>query len=275
MVLYFCDRCGYSTNHKNRFREHLNRKNICAPTLYDSHINEVLHKYGLTPDESQNTKMLPNHTKMLEDYVNKKTPNHICLYCYKNLSRLDSLKRHHKICKMKEKKEKDIIEENIELKKTLMEYKNQPNITNNTINNINNIVINNYGNENLSYVKESELTKYVKNLPPGLLKFIEKVHFNPKHPENNNLRITNRKDNFIQIRKKNKWLLEDKNEIINNLLIDKYQYLEQHLSQINSNELTHQDHRLIERFRQNYDVNVQYVKNLLKRVELLILNNSH
>ena len=70
-------------------------------------------------------------------------------------------------------------------------------------------------------------------------------------------------------------MLEDKNEIINNLLIDKYQYLEQHLSQINSNELTHQDHRLIERFRQNYDVNVQYVKNLLKRVELLILNNSH
>ena len=84
----------------------------------------------------------------------------------------------------------------------------------------------------------------------------------------------NKKEHYIQVRRKNKWLLEDKCETINNLLIDKYQLLEEHLSQLDKNTLTHTDKRIIERFRNNYEGNVTYVKNLLKKVELLILNNS-
>ena len=120
----------------------------------------------------------------------------------------------------------------------------------------------------------TEMTDYVKNLPPGVIKLIEKVHFNPKHPENTNLRITNKKEQYIQVRRKNKWLLEDKGETINNLLTDKYQILEEHLSQLNHNGLTKTDQRIIKRFQDNYEDNMTYVKDLLKKIELLILNNS-
>ena len=119
------------------------------------------------------------------------------------------------------------------------------------------------------------MTNYVKNLPPGVIKFIEKVHFNPKHPENSNLRITNKKDSLIQVRKKNKWIFDDKMNVISTLLADKYSLLEQHLSEINQNNLSEADKRIISRFRNNYEDNVGYVKELLKKIELLILNNSN
>jgi hypothetical protein len=71
------------------------------------------------------------------------------------------------------------------------------NTNNGTINNTNNIVINNYGQENLSYLKDElikkvleRLTKHdddsMKNAIPTLAQFI---HFNPYHKENNNIEI--------------------------------------------------------------------------------------
>ena len=33
MVKYNCQRCGFKTDHKNNFRKHINRKNICKPRL--------------------------------------------------------------------------------------------------------------------------------------------------------------------------------------------------------------------------------------------------
>lgn len=33
MILYKCPRCGYATNRKSNITNHLNRKNLCPPTL--------------------------------------------------------------------------------------------------------------------------------------------------------------------------------------------------------------------------------------------------
>ena len=35
MADYKCMRCGFTTNHKNNFRKHLNRKFVCKPLLND------------------------------------------------------------------------------------------------------------------------------------------------------------------------------------------------------------------------------------------------
>ena len=290
MVLYTCDRCGYNTKQKTHFINHLKRKNICPNTISDIQLSHIVSKYGL--DSNIAPKLLQNCSKIAPKLLQiapkllqngKKTASlHQCIFCLKFYSRNSNLKKHLQICKIRKKQasienhnSNNILSQN---KNTnITNIKNDVKINSITVNgNINNqIIINNYGNENLSYIKDDELTRYVKNLPPGVFKLIEKIHFNPKHPENNNLRITNKKESFIQIRRKDKWLLEDKGEIINSLLFDKYQLLENHLSQIDSNKLTDKDQRIIERFRNNYEDNVQYVKNLLKKIELLILNNSH
>ena len=234
-----------------------------------------------TPKDSENK----DTSRIIIKYKNKRQlMTTQCIYCNYIFTKRCNLIRHYNRCK--KKKETDIKNENKELKLQIENLKNSSHVINVYKNDINinsvtnnkdsnNIIIHNYGKEDLSYLTHSEMTNYVKNLPPGVIKFIERVHFNPKHPENTNLRITNKKESFIQIRKKNKWIMEDKMNVISNLLSHKYQLLEDHLADLSDEDLTTIDKRVIDRFRNNYDSNMGYVKGILKKIELMIMNNSN
>ena len=285
MITYQCDRCGYTTQYRQRFTTHLNRKRVCPPKISSTDIMEMCHKYGIIRKSKNNdTKMLVNNQN-----ENNFEENYSCEYCFYKFNRKYNLNRHYKRCKAYHNKQLENINNNmktnIDLTNRICELEKKTDKINTTISSVttinntidnskNSIIINNYGNEDLSYLTPEEMTSYVKKLPPGVLKFIEKIHFNPKHPENRNLRITNKKEPLIQIRKKNKWIFDDKMNVISSLLSDKYMLLEQHLSVINQDNLTDIDKKVINRFRNNYEDNVEYMKDLLKKVELLILNNS-
>ena len=294
MVVYLCDRCGYNTQHKPNFKNHLNRKYRCAPILEDINIELIKTKYGINhsiPDPIPQKPSNIDRDKLKITYPetilykcdNWKSLTTQCEFCNKIFASKWNLQRHYNRCKIKQEKnnlENKLIQENKELKLRVgkLEQDRYTNIKiHNTYNqyNSNSIIINNYGKEDLSYLTPEEMTHYVKNLPPGVIKFIEKIHFNPKHPENNNLRITNKKDSLIQIRKKNKWMFEDKSDVIKSLLSDKYQLLEKHLLYLDKKEISSKDNRVIDRFRNNYEDNVKYMKDLLKKIEILILNNSN
>ena len=91
------------------------------------------------------------------------------------------------------------------MKKEIEELKNfkiqtQNNTTNNnnnitTTNNINNsknIYINNYGNEDLKHLRTRDFAKLFDGIYKYLVpKLIEKIHFDPKHPENQNIKYKN------------------------------------------------------------------------------------
>ena len=64
--------------------------------------NKKFHK-DTTTHLPQNTTILPQNTTIIPSGTNN---NLICLYCNKNLSRLDSLKRHINICTLKIEHEK-------------------------------------------------------------------------------------------------------------------------------------------------------------------------
>jgi len=210
---YTCDRCGYITKQKTHFINHLNRKFICKSIDGDIPLDMIIKKYNLedkikkTDSKSRvnDSKLLKNVSKLTNLSVPKKI--YECEFCKKISNRYGNYKRHLISCKIKKEYDEansKLKIHNLQQKITNLEQtiKSGGNI-NNTINSnttinsndtINNqIIINNFGSEDLSYLTEEELTRYVKNLPPGLLKFIEKIHCNPKHPENTNLRRTNKK----------------------------------------------------------------------------------
>ena len=94
------------------------------------------------------------------------------------------------------------------------------NITNNTTNNQNKIIninINNYGNENIDYLNKDYLNNLLQGAFTAIPKLIENIHFNPSHPENHNIKITNKKEPYIKVRKNDKWELQDKKENIGNI----------------------------------------------------------
>ena len=70
MVTYLCNRCGYQSNHKGNFKNHLNRKNVCEPLLENISIKEVRFLYGLItePKTTQNDpKTTQNEPKITQN----------------------------------------------------------------------------------------------------------------------------------------------------------------------------------------------------------------
>lgn len=297
MVNYFCNRCGYNTYHKSNFVNHINRKFICKPKISDVDICEICKIYDINyidhkistkspqnhhKNKKKSTKYPQNHHKnentsepLPKKIEQKHCITNMCIYCKKVLARIDSLNRHYKSCKVKKKLDLLELHDNIKIPKdNPTNITNITNITHHTTVN-NNIIINNFGNENISYFNENELTKFVKTVPPGLINFIEQIHFNPHHPENNNLKITNKKLPFVQVRKNDKWQYQDKNETINKILSVNFIRLDKHFLSVLDEEISDKDKKIIERFKDNYEQSENYIKHLEKKIELLILNNSN
>ena len=166
-MIYNCFRCGYNTNHKGHFTNHLNRKKICKPILEDISIYEIKKHYNIvinsnsenTVQKPQNTtiqkcEMISNNFKIIENKTDKteSSKKKWCKYCNKFFTRRDSLNRHLKICKNKIEKDmelqenKDEFQEKTdEMKEIIDEMKNIVYENKNKINELENII------ENLSY----------------------------------------------------------------------------------------------------------------------------
>ena len=315
MVEYVCNRCGYNAKQKINLVRHLNRKNICPPLLEDISIDEIKFMYGfeisknslinppnhskITPNHSKITPyvLTPNNSKSLQNHKNI-TPNNskslhfenskaTCEYCLRTYTRRDNLTKHLKNCKKKKENEnekdkriEELIKNQREMKeiveKLLLEKGNT--ITNNTNNITNNIInINNYGDEDTKYITSDYILKLLKNKPAKVItELIKYTHFNTEHPENQNIKITNKKDSYIKVRKNDKWELQNKDETINDL-IDRQQIhlmdedIEKKIETVcNSSEKIN-----IERCSDLYnEEDKDYMKRLYNESELIILNNS-
>ena len=315
MVEYVCNRCGYNAKQKINLVRHLNRKNICPPLLEDISIDEIKFMYGfeisknslinppnhskITPNHSKITPyvLTPNNSKSLQNHKNI-TPNNskslhfenskaTCEYCLRTYTRRDNLTKHLKNCKKKKENEnekdkriEELIKNQREMKeiveKLLLEKGNT--ITNNTNNITNNIInINNYGDEDTKYITSDYILKLLKNKPAKVIpELIKYTHFNTEHPENQNIKITNKKDSYIKVRKNDKWELQDKDATITDL-IDRQQIhlmdedLEKKIEKVcNSSEKVN-----IERCSDLYnEEDKNYMKRLYNESELIIINNS-
>ena len=359
MVLYLCHRCGYETKHKGSFVTHVNRKNICKPILDDISIKTIIKMYNLDVNKKSPQFTTKNHNlkkkndenceknaqKNLPQFTTKnhkkkkilqKSPQfyhnlpqfsssnrQVCEYCKGTFSRLDSLHRHYKICRIKNKNKvsdkdkqieqlvdvikdqneriKDHEKEKAELIEVMKEQmketvenliidmsnkdgggignthtvnNNNYNYTNyNTINNT--IHINNYGCENINYLDKDYLNNLLEGAFTALPKLIENIHFNPEHPENHNIKITNKKQPFVKVLKNDQWHLQDKQETLDHLLDEKYYMLETHYAKLEEKEkLTGKMEEVMGRFRERYTGDKDLQKKLNKDTELIILNNG-
>jgi len=297
MVYYECQRCGYNTTLKGNIKHHLNRKNICKPVLSYISIYDMKSIYDLNLNEKN-----PNDSKMnpIESILNPNESKYelnkfICDYCCKFYSTNSNLYKHLKICKEKKKsneqnkitlleKEKEELLKTVE--KLLIECSNKSNnstINSNNSNNTNSnntnntIIINNYGDEDTKYITKEFIVNLLANKPfKAIPEMIKHTHFNKEHPENQNIKITNKKEPYVKIMKDNKWEYQDRKNTITDL-IDK-----QHIKitdekvekKIKKNCNTTQKNN-IERCNDLYvNEDEDYLKRLYNESELVVINNS-
>ena len=138
-----------------------------------------------------------------------------CRYCNKEFSYFQNRWRHEKICKTKN--HEIIGKTNSQIIKTQNNIQNN-NTNNGTINN-NTIILNNYGQENISYLKDqlmkdvlTELTKL--NYTNAIPKLTRHIHFNPYHKENNNLEINSIRSKTAKKYINGKWVHVKKDDML-------------------------------------------------------------
>jgi hypothetical protein len=309
MVYYECQRCGYNTTLRGNIKHHLNRKNICQPILDNISIEEMKDIYNLNEINKihQNntiyTKITPNCNKITpiytKNYTKKMDIKH-CSYCGKEFSRRDSLTRHLNRCKIKKENEIEtnkieILEKhNTELlkavEKLLIECSNNNNKTSNktlnnnnhntnslnTTNNNNTIIINNYGEEDTKYITSDFILKLLKNKPfKAIPEMIKHTHFNKEHPENQNIKITNKKEPYVKIMKDNKWEFQDRKNTITDLIDKQHiKISDEKVEEQIERQCTSQEKINIIRCNDMYmEEEDDYMKRLYNESELVMFNN--
>ena len=296
MVEYLCHRCGYVASQRINLKHHLNRKKMCRPILGDISIEDIKKHYNLeikklNPNEPKmnkfEPKMNPNEPKMTPINYNE----YECIYCNKCYSTNSHMRRHEKTCKVKkdnEKKDNEIKELKEMVEKLLVNSDGNTITNNNTNNNSNNntnsnntihntININNYGEEDTKYITSDYILNLLKFKPAKAIpELIKHTHFNDEYPENQNIKITNKKGPHIKIMKNNKWELQNKEETITDL-IDRQQL---HLNNEEMEEKIEEKCSISEKSNidrcgtlYNSD-DKEYMKRLYNDSELIVINNS-
>ena len=173
-------------NHRTKFHKNENNHNDNPSIIID------------------NPMIIPNNQQIISSPLEIETvKTYDCRYCKNKFQYFQNRWRHEKKCKTKnteiiEKTNSQIIQNQNNNSQLIENNGTINNTTNNgTINNTNNIIINNYGQENLDYLTDAlmkkiltRLTKHdddsLKNAIPILA---QAIHFNPNHKENNNIEI--------------------------------------------------------------------------------------
>ena len=296
-MIYNCVRCGYETNHKGHFINHLNRKKTCKSILCDISIEDIKDYYKLGKRQKP-----PNNPHEPKKNFSEPifAPNNpfFCNYCNKIFKRNWHLTRHLSTCKIKKietNKKKDEIEilklqqkkleETVE--KLLIECSNNKECNNNNNNNHHNtnsnntihntININNYGEENTKYITKQFIVDLLKNKPfKAIPELIKHTHFNDEHPENQNIKITNKKEPYVKIMKDNKWELHDRKNTITDLIDQQHvKITDPKVEKKIDCQCTSQEKINIVTCNEYYITDDDdYMKRLYNESELVMLNNS-
>ena len=234
-----------------------------------------------------------NHleSKKHKKRISKETKLHLCSICQKNFSYLSNLCRHRTKCRENQAKEiekqtpkVDLQKENEELRKENELLKKEKNATINNITKVgkqtniktqNNIIINCFGNENLTHLTDKVVISCMNHIYGSIPLLIEKIHFDPAHPENHNVKITNTKLPHAKImNSKKEWQVVNKKDTIHTMVENGYNMLDEHFQE-KSHKLEEMKQRHFRDFQAKYeDGDKDTMKNIKEKVEFLVIHNS-
>jgi len=215
---------------------------------------------------------------------NSKNSTYICPNCLVTFTRKNNMKVHmKKYCKGIKKMDSNKLKTSLSkcdqseligvIEKLIDKVGNTYN--NNSTNNIQqNIVINTFGKEKTDYIKGNYLDKLIKAPYRAIPRLLGKIHFNSKHPENHNVKITNMKGRFANVYKNNTWRIEDKKKVITDMIDKGFDIIDDH-HEDNKDQLNqyHEKNYII--FKDRFDTNDPKLKKMIEQdIEIEILNHS-
>jgi hypothetical protein len=212
-----------------------------------------------------------------------------CDYCDYKTTRNSNLKRHIISCKNRlseEAKYKLLYEKNEAEKQGLIQhYEQEKQIlykqidkllekVGHTTNNIqNNLILNNFGKEDLSHITNSFKNQLLKGPFCMIPKMIEAVH---TKPENKNILLPNKKEPYVKVFENAAWKFKDRKEIVKDLVDANYNRLDEYYETDGERVLNNVQINRYKNFQDKYDnYDPEIHEKLLKDSELVLLNQKN
>jgi len=310
MPVYKCVLCNFTTNLKGNIKQHnKTRKHRLNFDKANENCKQTHHMNQNEPVMNQNEPTMNQNEPAMNQNEPVKIPKknqklYKCEFCKSRFNTSASRRRHEKYrCKEnpdfldklllaknnrikflqydKDNLEKDkqtlkLYNEKLEAEKKelyqqvskLLDKVGDTNIQNN-------IILNNYGNEDLSHITDTLKTELL-GMPYGAIpKMIEAIHFNDNKPENKNILLPNKKENLVKIFEGDKWIYKNKNETITDLVDSKYTIIDEHYGGMdNKQNVPSSIKTTFTKFKKIYEAgDEEMVENLKKQCELVLLNN--
>jgi hypothetical protein len=147
-----------------------------------------------------------------------------CCYCNKVFYHRSSKSRHQQVCEYKEKQMTNPsfihLQDSTGLSSsTFQNIQTQNNIQHQNIIGTQQIIVNNFGNENINHLTPQFIERCIRNaISSGVSDMVQKIHFDPKVPENNNIRIESFRRQQLKIYQDNDWMVKDKTDVIDDMI---------------------------------------------------------
>ncbi len=307
--MFVCDRCGKKIKRKTNFIRHLQRKYTCKPIISNVTTKELLLKYTKQIDkkftcEFCDKKFTRKNNLKYHQKNNCKANTQLICHTIQNeetnekiiLPKKDSNNNYWKELfeKSEQQKEKMIQQEKQEKAELISLFRKEKQdfmkqiellltkVGNNNVTNIqqNNIIIRNFGEEDISYLTENYFKKLFENQKPvnTIPTIVKKIYFNYEHPENMNLKIENTNLPYINVYKEDKWQQQDKKQTIHkivnknfNLIDTKFSEVEETLPKQKKESYKEYKQEILEKDTKK---SKKYIKDIVKKTENIILVSS-
>lgn len=299
---YLCKICQKTFKYDYLLVRHMNKKITCDKKLLIKN-NDIIK--NINNELDLQIKILDDK---INDIYNKSLENlHICNFCNKEFKLKGNLKRHmDNYCVEKRKivEEKNILLLEKKINQNFMETNKKYFINNNQNNNINNndtitnninaditnnnnntinvnfninsdnIKLNSFGKEDISYITTAEYKKILSTFFTGFIEYIKKIHFDDRMPANHNVYMSKVDSKYAYIYDDNQWNLQKKEEVIDKIISKKKILLNNISSELlEKGQITDNIYELHAEFNMNYiQGGKDCEKSMNKDVELLLYN---
>ena len=298
---YVCEYCNYTTLVNSNYHKHLKtKKHLKNVFLIENqtykHIISMEHDIitndqkmvkmvTMTKNDQKMVKMTKNDQKMT-----KNTKKYSCENCHKKYTTKAHLRRHQQeYCDKKKpinensllsiiQKQSETIEEIVkehekEKKELYSKMDKLIEHVGDTTNNITNnkIILNCYGNEDLSHITDAFKNTLLKIPYVMIPKMIEEVHFSK--PENKNIYVPNKKQPLIKVFTDNKWVFKDKKSTINELIHKNLNILENYYEDGGKESLDDSQQKRYGEFCDKIQQDNDTKDNIIKETDLVIINH--
>ena len=151
---------------------------------------------------------------------------------------------------------------------------NNTNSNNETNNNIT-ININAFGSENTDHIDDKAILSCIGRVYKSIPSLLEKIHFDPDHPENHNIKITNKKLPYASVMGDNqKWKTVDRKDAIESMVINGYNMLDDKYAE-NKDKFPPTKQHNFEGFQSKFESeDKELMKQIKTEVDMMVLNGG-